>query len=38
MKSGNVMISPTGEVKVADFGIAKAISGGPKPSSPKRVR
>lgn len=28
MKSGNVMISPTGEVKVADFGIAKAISGG----------
>ena len=27
MKSGNVMISPTGQVKVADFGIAKAISG-----------
>ena len=27
MKSGNVMISPQGQVKVADFGIAKAISG-----------
>ncbi|MGI9622207.1 MAG: protein kinase domain-containing protein, partial [Acidimicrobiales bacterium] len=27
MKSGNIMISPTGQVKVADFGIAKAISG-----------
>ena len=27
MKAGNVMISPTGQVKVADFGIAKAISG-----------
>ncbi len=28
MKSGNVIVSPTGQVKVADFGIATAISGG----------
>ncbi len=28
MKSGNVMVTPSGHVKVADFGIAKAISGG----------
>jgi beta-lactam-binding protein with PASTA domain/tRNA A-37 threonylcarbamoyl transferase component Bud32 len=28
VKPGNVIISPSGQVKVADFGIAQAISGG----------
>jgi eukaryotic-like serine/threonine-protein kinase len=28
IKPGNIMISPSGQVKVADFGIAQAISGG----------
>src|SRR6185503_8965591 len=28
VKPGNIIISPTGQVKVADFGIAQAITGG----------
>ncbi|HEX7442645.1 MAG TPA: Stk1 family PASTA domain-containing Ser/Thr kinase, partial [Acidimicrobiales bacterium] len=28
IKPGNILISPTGQVKVADFGIAQAVTGG----------
>jgi len=33
VKPGNIIISPTGQVKVADFGIAQAITGGTQQSN-----
>ncbi len=34
VKPGNILISPSGQVKVADFGIAQAITGGRRPVQP----
>ena len=34
VKPGNVLISPTGQVKVADFGIAQALTGGGRRGEP----